>query len=130
MAEGYSGTPLLQKLGVKPNSRVRLIEAPAWISELVGIAKVQTGSFDVAVAFCHSASSVIESLKVLLSDLPSNGAIWIAWPKKSSGLKTDCSDQVVRDNGLATGLVDNKVCAIDTTWSALRFVVRTKNRGS
>jgi hypothetical protein len=125
MESGYSGTPLPKKLGLKEGSRLRLLNPPQGFTL---DRDANPGPFDVAVAFCLSAKAVETAFATLMPDLDPKGGIWIAWPKKASGVKTDCSDGVVREIGLATGLVDNKVCAIDETWSGLRFVVRGKDR--
>lgn len=132
MAEGYSGTPLIQKLGIKPGAAVRLVNPPDWIEQLIltqnPASLTSHGAFDVAIAFCTQHPELSAAISTLRPNLKASGGIWIAWPKKASGLPTTCSDTVVRTEGLASGLVDNKVCAIDATWSALRFVVRTKDR--
>lgn len=133
MDAGYSGTPLPKKLGLKEGSRLRLVGAPdGFLCDPSHPSHPShpspSGPFDVAVAFCLSAEAVERAFQTLIPDLDPKGGIWIAWPKRASGVKTDCNDGVVRDIGLATGLVDNKVCAIDETWSALRFVTRVRDR--
>jgi len=105
---GYSGTPFPKKLGIKAGHRVALVNAPA--------------------GFARSAVELERRVVTLPRRLEEAGGLWIARPKRTSGVATDLSGDVVRAAGLATGLVDNKVCAVDETWSGLRFVVRVKDR--
>ena len=133
---GYSGTPLPRKLGMRPGARVGLVGAPAdfdrTLGELpLGVTVRAVGGrdpFDVMICFAKSARELARDLPGLPARLDPAGGLWIAWPKKSSGLATDLTDIEVRRRGLALGLVDNKVCAIDDTWSGLRFVVRLADR--
>jgi hypothetical protein len=134
---GYSGTPLPQKLGVGPGDAVALIGAPAWLedalAEVPGVAEVHTdlGShalYDVIVAFVSRRAELEAELGRLREHMAPACGLWIAWPKKASKVPTDMTENVVREIALPTGLVDNKVCAIDQTWSALRLVIRRKNR--
>jgi hypothetical protein len=137
---GYSGTPLPKKLGIKPGARLGLCRPPAGFDATLGelpdgvAAKLvgRGGTFDVIVCFCRTSKELARELLGLPGRLDPAGGLWIAWPKKtarkSSGLATDLGEAEVRAGGLATGLVDNKVCAIDETWSGLRFVVRLANR--
>ena len=111
---GYSGTPLVRKLGIKPDARVGLIGAP--------------DGFDVIVAFFDRRSRLERRLAALVGALDPDGGLWIAWPKRASGVPTDLTDNVVRDLGLAIGLVDNKICAIDQVWSGQRLVYRLRDR--
>ena len=124
MVAGYSGTPVQKKLGLKPGTRLRLLRPPRRFLEPAEGWLLVDDRFNVAVAFCLSIDEVADAFTQLEPHLDPPGGIWIAWPKKASGISTDCSDMAVRDAGLATGLVDNKVCAIDETWSALRFARR------
>ena len=131
---GYSGTPLHRKLGVKPDSRVLITAAPPGF-ELDAIppgAVVHTraagSSYDVILAFCPDRKRLEARLESLPKRLTTAGALWIAWPKKSSGVVTDIGESVVHSEGLATGLVDVKVAAIDETWSAFKFVRRLRDR--
>lgn len=131
----YSGTPLVSKLGIKPGHLVFLISPPADFDHTLGAlpdrAQVATSgakSVDVVVFFVRSSAELIDGLAAATAALKSNGGLWIAWPKKSSGVKTDLHEQMLRDIVLPTGLVDNKVCAIDATWSGLRFVWRKELR--
>jgi hypothetical protein len=130
-----SGTPLVGKLGIKPDSRVGLVGAPADFLGVLGelppgvtIRRRATGSLDVIVAFCVRRAELEQRLPRLRAALTPAGGLWIAWPKRTSGVPTDLSDGVVREVGLAAGLVDNKVCAINATWSGLRFVYRLRDR--
>lgn len=133
---GYSGTPLWKKLGIKPGAKVALVDAPAGMERaLAGRPEstelrtdLRTGALDVCVLFCASRRELEKRFASAARRLAPAGGLWIAWPKGSSGVPTDLSDSVVRAFGLAQGLVDNKVCAIDATWSGLRFVVRLADR--
>src|SRR5262249_52803373 len=134
---GYSGTPLAQKLGIKPGSAVALINAPMKFEEtlegLPGDASVardprRAGPFQVMVVFCESSRELSRRFPQAAERLGTAGGLWTAGPKKASGIATDLTEDVVRKAGLLAGLVDNKVCAIDQTWSGLRFVYRLKDR--
>lgn len=133
-AAGYSGTPLWRKLGLKPGVRVFVLNPPADLDALLSGAPrgldrlVRLAAFDVALAFVRSGRSLIATLARLEPKLSADGMIWIAWPKKSSGVTTDVTEDVVRAAALALGLVDIKVCAIDTTWSGLKLVRRLRDR--
>jgi hypothetical protein len=131
----YSGTPLAKKLGIKPDHRVLLSRAPdgfhATLAPLpagVRIKRQARGETDVIIAFFTSAADLLRRLRRFAELLAPAGGLWIAWPKKASGAATDLAFDVVQPAGLALGLVDNKVCAIDETWSGLRFVIRVENR--
>jgi hypothetical protein len=133
---GYSGTPLARKLGIKPGARVRLVNAPAGFDDVLGelppgahlSRRTAAGATDVIVAFCTRGAQLERGLPGWRAALDPAGGLWIAWPKRSSGVATDLGDGIVRELGLAAGLVDNKVCAIDATWSGLRFVYRLVDR--
>jgi hypothetical protein len=132
---GYSGTPLVNKLGIKPGTTLGLIGAPegfdATLGELpdgVVVRRRLQGSLDVIVAFFVESSVLERRLPALRGALQPAGGLWLAWPKRASGVATDLSDNVVRELGLAAGLVDNKVCAIDAVWSGLRLVYRLRDR--
>jgi hypothetical protein len=132
---GYSGTPLVNKLGIKPGTALGLIGAPegfdATLGELpdgVAVRRRLQGSLDVIVAFFVESSALERRLPALRGALQPAGGLWLAWPKRASGVATDLSDNVVRELGLAAGLVDNKVCAIDAVWSGLRLVYRLRDR--
>jgi hypothetical protein len=133
---GYSGTPLVQKLGIKPYARLGLIAAPEDFDATLGALppgvrirrRLGGEPFDVIVAFHTRESALARRLPALAEALDPAGGLWIAWPKRASNVPSDLTDVVVRDLGLATGLVDNKVCAIDPVWSGLRLVVRLRDR--
>jgi hypothetical protein len=132
---GYSGTPLSKKLGIKAGSRLGLFDAPdgfdATLGELPeGVTAITSlrGALDVAVFFTTSRAKLERRFAALASAISPAGSLWISWPKKASGKKTDLDDNVVRAVGLEKGLVDVKVCAIDDVWSGLKFMVRLKDR--
>jgi hypothetical protein len=133
---GYSGTPLPQKLGLKPGARFGVVRAPAHFARTLGplpdgvVAAPVAGKaqFDVIVCFAPTMAEVGRQLPALKQRLNPAGGLWMAWPKKASGMATDVGENEVRARGLAIGLVDNKVCAIDDVWSGLRFVYRIVDR--
>jgi hypothetical protein len=132
-SSGYSGTPLSRKLGIKPGARVALVGAPegfalADLPEDVTVRSTARGPLDVIVAFFVSRRALERRLPALVGALDVAGGLWIAWPKRASGVESDLSDGAVRSLGLEAGLVDNKVCAIDEVWSALRLVYRLRDR--
>jgi hypothetical protein len=130
MTAGYSGTPLPQKLGIKPGSRVLLVAAPPELVEAVaGEGEVVAeGPVDVIVAFFTERPALEAALDGLRAQMEPAAGLWIAWPKRASKVPTDMTEDVVREVALPTGLVDNKVCAIDETWSGLRLVIRKELR--
>src|SRR3954447_11247986 len=130
---GYSGTPLPQKLGIKEGHRVALVGAPAGFD----LGTLPTGAattrrlgkqHDVIVAFVSKRGELAAKIADLRPRMTQSAGLWIAWPKKASGVATDMTEQAIRDVALPTGLVDNKVCAIDETWSGLRLVIRLELR--
>ncbi|MEY2566377.1 MAG: hypothetical protein QOE35_906 [Actinomycetota bacterium] len=128
---GYSGTPLPKKLGIKQSSRVAAIDAPpefAGLVDGVALSSQLRGRFDVIVFFTTDRKKLERRLGALTRALEQNGGLWIAWPKKASKVPTDMTEDVVREVALPTGLVDNKVCAIDDVWSGLRLVIRVEHR--
>jgi hypothetical protein len=134
---GYSGTPLPQKLGIKENHKVAILGAPPGFDKTLGalptgavMTKKLAGNapLDVIVVFVKKRSDLEAKLDELRPRMAPACGLWIAWPKKSSGVVTDIVEQTIRDIALPTGLVDNKVCAIDETWSGLRLVIRRENR--
>jgi hypothetical protein len=125
---GYSGTPLPQKLGIKNGARVRLSGAPQAFARTIGVVPRPRGEADVIVLFARDRAALARGFPRMRKALHQDGGLWIAWPKRTSGLATDLTENVVREHGLHQGLVDNKVCAIDDTWSGLRFVVRLADR--
>jgi hypothetical protein len=134
-AAGYSGTPLPQKLGLKTGMRVLALDAPADLDrmlvdapELNRLARV--AEFDFALAFTRDQRAAAAAFAKLAPKMVDTGMLWIAWPKKTSGVATDLTEDIVRRAGLAAKLVDVKVCAIDATWSGLKFVRRLADRSS
>lgn len=130
---GYSGTPLVQKLGIKPGARFRIVSAPADFQAVLGalpdgVKPSPRGELDFAMVFTKTIADLEKHFVTLRDRLASNGTLWVSWPKKSSGVATDLAENVVRDFGLSNGLVDVKVCAVDNTWSGLKFVRRLKDR--
>lgn len=131
---GYSGTPLPQKLGLKPGMRVLALDAPSNLDQLLAEAPAdlvhmnRLGAFDCALAFATKAKVLAPMFARLAPKMPDTGMIWIGWPRKTSGVATDLNEDIVRRAGLAAGLVDVKVCAIDATWSGLKFVRRLRDR--
>ncbi|MFQ5825117.1 MAG: hypothetical protein ACE5JB_13780 [bacterium] len=128
--EGYSGTPLPKKLGIKANSVVVLVGAPRDFERNLGelpdgvlIRRAASGQCDLAIWFTKSRQD-LESRLERMAALAGKDGLWIVWPKKASEITTDLSQVVVRKLGLAAGLVDYKVCAIDATWTGLRFTRR------
>jgi hypothetical protein len=129
------GSPLARKMGIKPEMRVGLIAAPEGFDHILGelppgviLRRRLQGTFDVIVAFGTRRAEVQRRLPAWRAALATDGGLWLAWPKQTSGVATELGDAVVRELGLAAGLVDNKVCAIDATWSGLRFVYRRADR--
>lgn len=134
-AEAGGATPLVRKLGIAPGARLALIGAPDGFDGVLGelpdgvtVRRRLRGRCDVIVSFHVRGAELELRLPALRGALEPDGGLWLAWPKRGSGVETDLGDGVVRDLGLATGLVDNKVCAIDQTWSGLRFVYRLADR--
>jgi hypothetical protein len=118
---GYSSTPLAKKLGIKEGSRIALVSAPI---------KRLASSLDIILFFVLTERALARDFARLAKKLATNGMIWIAWPKKSSGVTTDLSFDSVQRIGLDAGWVDVKICAIDETWSGLKFVYRLKDRAA
>jgi hypothetical protein len=132
-ASGYSGTPLIDKLGIKPGTRVQFVSEPPNFPALLGqlppgCRVAPRGELDFAILFVTTKGSLEKRFDKLRDRLISNGMLWISWPKKTSGVASDLTENIVREIGLAKGLVDVKVCAIDETWSGLKFVRRVKDR--
>ena len=132
---GYSATPLTKKLGIKEGSRLALLAAPegfgATLGELPPRVEIRTqarGAFDVVVFFTTKRAELERRLDALTRAIHPAGGLWVAWPKRASRVPTDLDENQVRDVALPRGLVDNKVCAIDETWSGLRLVIRKSNR--
>lgn len=134
---GYSSTPLAQKLGIKPGHVVGLWSEPDDFTKSlkplpdgVTFTSISRGKspLDVLVAFVQSQKELATRLAAGRKRMNPAAGLWICWPKKASGIKTDVTENIIRDLALATDLVDNKVCAIDETWSGLRLVIRLKHR--
>jgi len=134
---GYSGTPLPQKLGIKEGARLGLVRAPDDFARTLGALPAGVvprrlaagkGGYDVIVCFTQTMAAVARDIPALRQRLDPAGGLWMAWPKQASGIKSDVNENLVRARGLAAGLVDNKVCAIDDVWSGLRFVFRLADR--
>ena len=134
---GYSGTPLPQKLGLKANEHVVLISAPKNYAELLGEIppgivfsdRMNTGARFVHL-FSTKRSDLQKKLVTLRKHLADDGTLWVSWPKKSAGVPTDVTEDVIRAVALPLGFVDIKVCAVDETWSGLKLMVRRTNRKS
>jgi hypothetical protein len=129
MTAGYSGTPLPKKLGIRPGHRVLVLGAPEGFA-LEGVAAGRTarGKADVIVSFHDRRAELARRMPKLRALMEPAAGLWIAWPKRASKLPTDLTEDVVRELALANALVDNKVCAIDETWSGLRLVIRLRDR--
>jgi hypothetical protein len=133
---GYSGTPLPQKLGIKQNHRIALIDAPPGFAESLAplpggvrfASALKRNRFDLILCFVTSRAALEKRFEALRARLDPDGGLWVAWPKRASGVKSDIDENQVREVALAAGLVDNKVCAIDEIWSGLRCVVRLADR--
>jgi hypothetical protein len=132
---GYSGTPLPKKLGIKPGYSVVLLNAPNGFKKTLGevpegvkFAASITSGHNIIHMFTASRKELEKELPRLMKTITQDGMIWVSWPKKASGVKTDITEDVVRDTALALGLVDVKVCAVDETWSGLKLVIRVENR--
>ena len=130
---GYSGTPLPRKLGIKPGARVALLGAPdgfefGELPDGVRVKRRAGGKVDVIVTFHTRRAELERRLPALRAMMEPSAGLWIAWPKRASRVETDITEDVLREIALPTGLVDNKVCAVDATWSGLRLVVRLQHR--
>jgi hypothetical protein len=121
---GYSGTPLPKKLGLKPDSKLLILNGPADFYERLGFVPQASDLFDVIVLFVLTREQLEREFEPASNQLVERGGLWIAWPKKASKVPTDITENLLRDVILPTGFVDNKVCAIDDVWSGLRFVRR------
>jgi hypothetical protein len=134
---GYSGTPLAQKLGIKPGTNAVVINGPENYRKLLGklpdgvrLTNHLTANADFVHFFTTRRDELQEQLKLLRAKLSDTGTLWVSWPKKSSGVPTDFTEDVIRDVALPLGLVDTKVCAVDEIWSGLKLMVRRENRRS
>jgi hypothetical protein len=132
---GYSGKSVVQKLGIQPGFRIFSVGAPAAYSDIVGklpagvtIVSRLKAPVDLVHLFATQAAGLAGKLRDYRDAIMPDGMVWVSWPKKASGVATDLSDVVVRDTALPLGLVDIKVCAIDDTWSGLKFVIPKARR--
>ena len=132
---GYSGKPVVQKLGVKPGFRIFATGLSVAYRDVVGdlpddvtLAKAAKAPLDMVHLFATEAKGLAAKLRSYRAAIEPDGMIWVSWPKKASGVATDLSDGVVRDTALPLGLVDIKVCAVDETWSGLKFVIPKTQR--
>ena len=132
---GYSGTPLTKKLGIKEGFRALLVHAPEDVrtelrEALTGceVLRELGDALDFAMVFTESRAELTKEFRRIAKELAPAGMLWVSWPKKSSGVKTDLDENLVREIGLAAGLVDIKVCAVTDVWSGLKFVRRVKDR--
>lgn len=129
---GYSGTPLDRKLGIKPGWRVAYLGAEVDQVEKLGLPRgdhaLSAPTYYLVLAFCRSVEEMHIFSEMALAKLDRAGSFWVAWPKKSSGIVSDMTEQSIRDHLIPLGLVDNKVCAVDEIWSGLRMVYRLEHR--
>ena len=132
---GYSGTPLPRKLCIGEGARVALVNAPPDFEKVLGalpdgaeFVPPSRKGLDVVLLFARSRDQLVRRFETCAGRIRPDGSLWVAWPKKSSGVETDLAEGYVRQHGLDVGLVDVKVCALDETWSGLRFVYRLKDR--
>ena len=136
MPAGYSGTPLAKKLGIKEGSSLALLGAPpgfdAVLAETlpagVAVRTRASGRADVVMSFHTERAHLAARLPTLSKVMEVDGALWVAWPKRTSGVATDITEDTIREVALPTGLVDVKVCAVDDTWSGLRLCWRKELR--
>jgi hypothetical protein len=134
---GYSGTPLAKKLGIKAGMVVRTVNAPPNYAALldplpedatIASAQSKDTELDIVHVFATTRTELVRSLGSCLSKIKQNGAIWVSWPKKSSGISSEINEGSVREVALPLGLVDIKVCAVDEVWSGQKLVIRKENR--
>jgi hypothetical protein len=132
---GYSGTPLAQKLGIKPGHKVATVDAPAGYRKLlpplpkgVSFTTEIAGDAPFVHLFVKERKRLEKELKRLRRLVADAGILWVSWPKKSSGVVTDITEDVIREVCLPLGFVDVKVCAVDETWSGLKLMIRRENR--
>ena len=136
---GYSGTPLINKIGIKPGHRVAVVDSPNGFAKELGPmpedarivsadGTARPGTLDVVILFLKGRASMEKQLPKLKTKIAQAGMIWAAWPKKASGVETDLNENIIRDTALADGLVDIKVCAINEIWSGLKLVIPVKDR--
>jgi hypothetical protein len=134
---GYSETPLAKKLGIKENSQIALVGAPkdfhlelGSLPDGAAIVPQTRKPLDLILLFVTRKTNLLKQFSSLAQRLPAAGMIWVAWPKKASGVPTDLNFDVVQKHGLGVGLVDTKICAVNEVWSGLKFVYRLKDRAT
>jgi hypothetical protein len=134
---GYSGTPLIKKLGIKPGAKAVVINEPANYRKLLGklphgarLTNRLVANLDFVHFFATRRSELQKQLNLLRAKLSDSGTLWVSWPKKSAGVPTDVTEDIIRDVALPLGLVDTKVCAVDEIWSGLKLMIRRENRSS
>jgi len=132
---GYSGKPVVQKLGLKPGFRIFVDGLSVAYSDVVGelpddvtIASAAKAPLDAVHLFAAEAKGLAAKLRRCRAAIAPDGMIWVSWPKKASGVATDVTETLVRETALASGLVDIKVCAVDEVWSGLKLVIPVKDR--
>lgn len=134
---GYSATPLPRKLGIKPGSSVLLVRAPADFGstdlaplpeDVTVDTRANHSAYDVVVLFVRSEGELHEGFAGAAARIPKAGRLWVAWPRKAGGFRSDVTENAIRDLALSTGLVDNKVAAMSEAWSGLQIVYRLKDR--
>lgn len=135
MTAGYSGTPLVRKLGIKAGIKMCVIDPPQNYWDLLGnlpddvsVHELREGAFDLIHVFAEDRAQLEAQLGRLKQSIVPAGMIWVSWPKKSSKVVTDLNENLIRDLALESGLVDTKVCAVDETWSGLKLVIRLRDR--
>lgn len=135
MTAGYSGKPLVEKLGIKPGMSALIENAPRGYRSTLGtlppgavICASGKGPFEFIQVFSRNEDDLARRMRRAKAALSKHGMLWISWPKRSAGVASDLDENVVRRHGLAAGLVDVKVCAVDETWSGLKFVIPLKSR--
>lgn len=135
MTAGYSGTPLVKKLGIKPGMQLHLVAAPTNYATLVAplpddvkMGTRATQSTDIAHVFAVKRADLTKALKTFRDRLRADAVVWVSWPKKAAKVTTDITEDTIREIALPLGFVDVKVCAVDDTWSGLKLVVRKELR--
>jgi len=135
MTAGYSGTALAKKLGIREGFAIRLVQQPVYYFELftdfppnIAIVNDIRKPKDLIHYFTTNAASLSKDIPRLKKEIKQDGMIWISWPKKASKVATDMTEDIIRATALKNGLIDIKVCAIDTTWSGLKLVIPLKSR--
>lgn len=133
---GYSGTPLVKKLGIKPGFNIGLVNEPVYYFDLltdipadVQLIKDENVKKDFIHFFTKQECELLELLPLLKQEIKPNGMIWVSWPKKASKVLTDITEDTIRNYALRIGLVDIKVCAVDGVWSGLKLAIPVKDRG-